>query len=633
MHRQVQILACRMPERDIAVSSEAGRPCMADAAPGVSGATELVALRELLFGSELSLLEDIRKRLDDPSLHARDVSTVVAEAILLRSGKDDRLGRALEPVVEKIVKGALRRNPLDFTSVLFPLMGPAIRRSITENFRAMLQGLHKTLEMSFSWKGLRWRFEALRTGKAFSEVVLLHTLVYRVEQIFLIHSDTGLVLAHLLAEDVAGQDADMLSAMLTAIQDFVRDCFNGAGQRELDSLQMGEATIFVERSTKAYLACVVRGAPPGGFQDKLRAILEIIAFEYAESLDAFNGDTAPFALVHQRLEDCLVSQTIEDSRALPIWIKALPVLAVLLLAGGIGWWRYAEYESAQAVAQVRSELERGIAALNSEPGIVVYDVHKTESPPWSIFCMQDELARSTESVLREQGVDPASFQMHRVSFVSYAAPIVARRIENAIHPPQTVRVEFDAGNGTLRLSGTAPMDWILRSRRELLSLPGVKRLDMQDLEDPRVERLYALVQAVESVSVCFPLGKDMPVPDDQAKLLAIVENLVEMETLAKEMGVSVSVTVYGHADSLGQEKRNYELSQERAKTLAAMLYARGASIPLMIYGMGAQFADASKHSREGDQASRRIELKVHLAQMPEASLGEIIGGKSPENKK
>ncbi|MCL1985693.1 MAG: OmpA family protein, partial [Betaproteobacteria bacterium] len=317
-------------------------------------------------------------------------------------------------------------------------------------------------------------------------------------------------------------------------------------------------------------------------------------------------------------------------RPLPVWIKALPVLAVLAVAGGIGGWYYAEHQRALVAAHIHRELERGIAALNSEPGIVVYDVQRAESTPWTISCMQDELAKPIENVLQEQGVEPASFHIRRVPFVSYAATIVTKRVENAIHPPQTVHMEFDASNGTLRLSGTAPMDWILRSRQELLSLPGIKQLDTQHLEDPRAHRMDELVRAIESVSVYFPLGKDIPVPADQPKLLAVVENLVALETLGKDMGVSVSVTVYGHADSLGQEKRNYELSQERAKTLAAMLYARGSSIPLTTYGMGAQYADPSKNSREGDQASRRIELKVHLAQMPRASL-ELIGGKSPEN--
>ena len=68
---------------------------------------------------------------------------------------------------------------------------------------------------------------AWRTGKSFAEVVLLNTLVYRVEQVFLIHAQTGLLLQHVVADAVTAQDADMVSGMLTAIRDFARDSFGG----------------------------------------------------------------------------------------------------------------------------------------------------------------------------------------------------------------------------------------------------------------------------------------------------------------------------------------------------------------------------------------------------------------------
>jgi OOP family OmpA-OmpF porin len=503
----------------------------------------------------------------------------------------------------------------------------------------MLQGLHTTLENSFSWKGLRWRLEALRAGKAFSEIVLLHTLQYRVEQLFLIHSDTGLLLAHVQSEDAAPQEPEMVSAMFTAIQDFVRDCFQAGGREDLNALQMGEATIFVEHSAKAYLACVVRGAPPMDFRNALRAALERIALEYADALAGYKGDSAPFEFVRLHLEECLVTRMVDEAgKALPLWIRALPSALVLAFLVAVGAWRYeAHIQAQEAIRQeqlathLRGELERGIAALNSEAGIVVYDVLKAESPPWTIFCMRDELAVPIEEVLRKQGLDPDTYRINSVPFVSFDASMVARRVENAILPPESVRMEFDADSGALRLSGVASMDWIQQSRRKLLALPGIKSLDMKSLEDPQARRIHELVRTVESLSVEFPLGMSVPVPAEQAKLQQIVESLTELEAIGKNMGISVSVTIYGHTDSLGQERRNYELSQERANALAAMLYARGASIPLTTYGMGAKFADPSKKDRAGDQASRRMELKVHLAWMPETS-PELAGEHSPENR-
>ena len=81
-----------------------------------------------------------------------------------------------------------------------------------------------------SKQGLKWRFEALRTRKPFAEVILLHTLVYQVEQIFLIHKDTGLTLQHVVSKAELANDPDLVSGMLTAIKDFVQDSFGA--QRE-----------------------------------------------------------------------------------------------------------------------------------------------------------------------------------------------------------------------------------------------------------------------------------------------------------------------------------------------------------------------------------------------------------------
>ena len=58
-------------------------------------------------------------------------------------------------------------------------------------------------------------------GNTFAEVVLRHTLVYQVEHAFLIHGHTGLLIAHAAAENATSQDPQLVSSMLTAIQDFI----------------------------------------------------------------------------------------------------------------------------------------------------------------------------------------------------------------------------------------------------------------------------------------------------------------------------------------------------------------------------------------------------------------------------
>ncbi|MCL1939902.1 MAG: OmpA family protein [Desulfovibrionaceae bacterium] len=594
--------------------------------PPVPTDAELESLRALLFKREIALLEQLRARLDDPAAQAKEISNVVAEALLLRAHKDDRLQVALEPLVENIFQVSLRKNPHRFTNVLFPVMGPALRKSIAETFRSMLESFNKSMEMSFSWKGLRWRLEAMRTGKPFSEIVLLHTLVYRVEQVFFIHSETGLEIAHAAAEDSETQDTGMVSAMLTAIQDFVRDCFTGGQSGELESLQHGEYTFLVEKDPRAYIACQIRGTPPAGFREQVRSTLENMLIEYAEPLESFSGDTEPFQSAKRYLDALFISRFVDEDKPLPLWVKALPVLLLLGLIGWFGFFQYDSYQERRESAQreeVRSafyeNMRQGLEPLRREPGLMIAHVEPGDTAPWEVILLKDDLARTPEEVLAENGVDNSRYIFRIIPQVSYERSIVARRVESKIHPPSTVTMRF-GDDGTLYFSGAAPMEWVLQARQEALALPGVQSINMREVSDPRMDRLTAMVHEVQAVSIRFPLGKDTPIPEDAPKLTRAVETLVALEKLAADMGIAVSLTVYGHADATGQEKRNYEISQARARTIAAMLYAKGSSLPVALYGMGAEYAQKSGTGAAAEnEGSRRIELRVHLSRAGDAT--------------
>jgi OOP family OmpA-OmpF porin len=592
---------------------------------------DLQKLRELLFLRETELLRKLENRLDDPIRHARDTSEVIAEALLLRAQKDNMLSAALEPTVEKLFKKALRKSPMDFVNALFPLMGPAIRRSIAETFRSMLEGFHKTVEQVFSWKGLRWRWEARRTGVSFSEVVLLHTLLYRVDQILFIHAETGLVLGHVYHADVVPQDADMVSAMLTANQDFARDCFTG-GESSLDSLQLGDSTILLERGTTAYLACVVRGTVPLEFRERLRNTMAALQVKYLDELNAFSGDTEKFASARWDLEDLLDARYVDEDAPLPFWVKLIPVAIMLLLLAGAGYlWRDARQRSLD-----ERYMEESFAQVGHAPGIILVEFRRGDAGHWEVIYQKDHFAEDPKALLDARGIDPETYTLRVIPYVSYETDMVTKRVKERIDPPENVSMEFDR-DGTLYLRGKASMGWILQARQEALALPGVEKVDTSGLTDPRVDELRRMIALVEGTVVEFPLGKDRPVPEDADKLAKAMDTLAAIEKLAGSMNVAVNLTVYGHADATGNDQRNYEISQARARTIAAMLYARGSSIPIAMYGLGSEYASkeganaessqsASQSGarrktleRSGDQASRKVELRVHLAQLPSST--------------
>ncbi|SBV95416.1 putative OmpA/MotB [uncultured delta proteobacterium] len=584
---------------------------------------ELIRLRELLFSREIALLDNIREALDSRQMTAKRVSDVLAEAIHLRSGKDPHLSMALEPVVDAIVKTSLHTRRNDFVNALFPLMGPTIRKSMSESFRSMLGSFSKSVEMAFSWKGLRWRFEAMRSGKPFSEIVMLNTLVYRVEQLFFIHSDTGLVLSHVANESVESQDADMVSAMLTAIQDFVRDCFAGGREEDLDSLQMGEFTIYIEKAPQAYLACVVRGTPPADFRSHLRATLDLMLVEYADTLESFNGDTEPFADAVRYLDSCLLSRYVDENKKLPFWAKALPVALLLACIAGGGWLYYTKERARTEQAAFTASMHTALGYLRNEPGLMLINVVEAPAAPWEILVLKDALTPSPEEVLRGNNVDPALFSVRSIPFISYDPSVVMRRVKKSIQPPDSVTMVFDE-KGTLTFTGTAPMSWIVATREDARAIPGVEHVDVDGVRDPMMDRISFMIHEIETAVIEFPLGKDTPLPADMPALKKAIDTLIELENITKKMGFSATLTIYGHADTVGNDRRNYEISQARARTVAAMLYGKGSSMPVATYGMGSEYPrggheeTAPATARGGDQANRRIELRVHFALSPSA---------------
>jgi len=282
---------------------------------GVHDSDELNSLRSLILAPEQLEINELKERMDNPKIRADELSRVIAEAIVIRASTDRKLATALLPTIEEVIRDSVKRDPKFLADSIFPIIGPAIRRSIAESLRAMVESMSNTLEYTFSWRGIQWRLESFRTGRSFAEIVLMHTLVYRMEQIFLIHKETGLVLQHVAAESVDLKDADMVSAMLTAIQDFVNDSFSAREDSSLQNLNMGELTIWIEQGPRTVLASVIRGNPPSALRTVLKEILENIEFEYNLALEGFKGDASPFEPCKPDLIYCLTQAQKTDNRS------------------------------------------------------------------------------------------------------------------------------------------------------------------------------------------------------------------------------------------------------------------------------------------------------------------------------
>ena len=166
---------------------------------------------------------------------------------------------------------------------------------------------------------LQQAFRNLQVGEQkhrsrFAEVVRLRTPVYQVEQVFLIHRQTGLPLLHVAANPTTARDPDLISGMLIAIQGFVQDSFHISADEGSETIQIGELTVWIEKDQLAVLAAAIRGNPPQSVRTLLRDTLAAIRLEHANALVTFTGDVRPFERSRPPLEACLLTQTTPHTR-------------------------------------------------------------------------------------------------------------------------------------------------------------------------------------------------------------------------------------------------------------------------------------------------------------------------------
>jgi OOP family OmpA-OmpF porin len=550
-------------------------------------APQLAEVRELLFGAERRQIEELRRRLDTIELSPEELAEQLPRAVAMRSARDRELAVALAPTVERAIGESVRRNPRDIATAIFPVLGPAIRTAIAEAMADLVHAVNRSVAHSVSLRGLRWRLEAWRTGVPFAQVVIKHTLVYRVEQVFLVHAETGLLLAHV--PDQSGDEANLVSGMLTAIRDFVTDSFQSTDTGELRTFSAGDVCVLAEPGPQGYVAAVVRGTYRPALVTKLQETVETIHVRWYAALAAFDGDPAPFEGTRPLLEECLETVLADDERggrgrrrmARFAWL--LPV-AILLLAIGV------------PLLRARQRWRSAVAAVEAEPGIVLVRSERHWGR-WSFSGLRDPLARDPAAVLAALGVDTASVDERWEPFVSTEPPLTLARARRALAPSPTVSLRL-AGD-TLVAEGTASVSWIARAAMIGPALPGIAFVALGAVSSNLPAELETLQRDAVSRHVLFATGSAELDSAARAETAAFAATYDRLRREAASRGFDLALVLTGRTDATGAEATNRDLSQRRVDAVRSALGPLGvASIA------GVEALSSSKPLPAGSAADR-----------------------------
>lgn len=496
------------------------------------------------------------------------------------------------------MRTSIRRDPRVLANAIFPIIGPAIRQSVSEALRRLVEALNRTLELGMSWRGLRWRWEAWRTGRPLGEVVLAHSLIYRVEQVFLIHRPTGLLLVDVAGPGTVAENQDVISAMLTAVKDFVKDSFRTTPGDE-DSERFAWET-WNCGSRAARMPCWSRrfaGQAPVEYRERLRRVLEAVHKEEADTMAAFSGDNASFGVLQPALEECLEIRYRESAPG-GGWswklMAATGLVAVLLIGwAGNAWWRH---------RREAAFLDR----LRAEPGILVTESRR-QGGKLRVTGLKDPMASDPASMAWSLRLVPDDDVVMRWEpYLALTPELTLRRARSRLNPPSGVNLEFH--EGTLVVAGVSSPEWTREAGRLGAMVPGVERVDVTGLTHDGAAQVQKLVESLKRETLYFDTAQTV-LSGQTSTVNSVVETARALENLVEHFGKG-GVAGGGARGSIGTRRFERALEPEERAAVKARLVGAGVSPEfIQVVGVGST-SPLRPQAPTTDAANRRVTFEV-----------------------
>lgn len=243
-------------------------------------AEALALLQEILFQSDRERLEELARQVASLQQKVED---------------KDALAAAVAPVLGEAIRRQIQDSRAEIIDALYPIIGQIVMKAVTEAIRDLVRAIDERVHTALDFQTLWRRLKSWLTGVPEGELALREALPFRVQEIFLIHRESGLLLWHGSRDETGERDPDLVSGMLTAIRDFAQEVMGGQEKDALDELHFGPQLVVMEFGRYSYVAAVCWGTPPVHFRSDLRRRLYAFDSDAHGTLRHFDGNAQTLA--------------------------------------------------------------------------------------------------------------------------------------------------------------------------------------------------------------------------------------------------------------------------------------------------------------------------------------------------
>ncbi|MEG3926793.1 MULTISPECIES: OmpA family protein [unclassified Microcoleus] len=502
------------------------------------------------------------------------------------SESPDEIAMAIAPEMAAAIKQQIHLKREAMSDALYPIVGSTILKYIAE----MMGEINEKLESALSPEGISRKIKAKLQGISEAELLMKETTPLSVKAVFLIQTQSGLVISAVQHSEREQLESDMVAGMLTAIRSFVNDCISQSGNiAEIDAIEYGTSKIVLEVAGSCYLAVVMQGETRQWFKYKMRSIFNNIVQEYGDKLQSFNGDPATVPPeVNSKLQKLIDTEVKVKSRKRPI----LPTIGLAALGLiGVPWGIHQYRSGVEASLEADTNL-----ALQSAPELSVYRIAAD---------VKDKLLQISGRVPNQKLRSKAE------KIAQQAAPKL--RIDNKIIavevPPDPVLVEADVKRTAALLNKVESINISARYAEgkvavagSVSQVPDAQKITQAFEKIPGVKSVTNTViigtppppKIIMPVRVYFGAGSASLQAKDVAEKLSKVKEYMEKNR-------TKNLRIVGYSDFKSSPTENQKLALERATNVKNILVRQG------INGNRIQVA-STKGRPEGVEANQPLWL-------------------------
>jgi outer membrane protein OmpA-like peptidoglycan-associated protein len=495
----------------------------------------------------------------DPHSIAEAVAPEMAEAIRRQiTLKKGVLAEAISSEMGEAIRRQILLAREEMVDALYPVIGNTITKYMSEEIR----NINAKVEQSFSFEGMTRKVRARLQGVSEAELILRDAASFTVKAAFLIHKESGLVIAEAQQPNATPLESDMIGGMLTAIRSFANDCIaqaDAGNTAELNEIEYDTFKLVLEVAGYCYVALVVKGAITKSYVNHMRLVMVGLVQEYGPAIKDFDGDPSTIPEDIAIKIASLVPDPIDLSQEQAKNSKHPPALLILLVLGTLGgivlWARHSWQQRVEATV-----------------------LHKIDAVP-ELTAYQIEVEAKGNRLELAGDLPSRSLQEKLIEVVTPLVPDreIVDRTQLTTFEPDEATISAEVDRLTALLNRTLPATVVTQYQNRRITLKGWAE---DEAVLAAIGRAFEVIPGVQSVSsallidappdkirLYFELGETNPIAIGERKLESVQRFLREFPNL--------QLDIIGHADRIGSIEQNQALSLARAEQVRQLLVNRG----------------------------------------------------------